>query len=55
MRGAAAKLAAEATLMIPPRPSARRRGAKTWLPWMTPHRFTPSVFCQSASGAAPTT
>jgi hypothetical protein len=36
--------------MMPPRPSARRRGANTWQPCTTPHRLTPTVQCQSSMG-----
>ena len=36
-------------------PASRSIGAKTWQPWMTPHRLMPSVHCQSSSGVSPMT
>src|SRR5437868_13179250 len=52
--GAAANPAAEATLMIPPRPASRRMGVKTSHPYTTPHRLIPSAQSQSSNPMAPT-
>ena len=42
--------------MMPPLALASRSiGAKTWQPWIGPHRLMPRVQCQSSIGASPTT
>ena len=39
----------EVLTMCPPSSLPLRIGRKAWMPWMTPHRFTPTIHFQSSS------